>query len=63
LWLSNHIPSQRQARIRFCEVATENLSRAALAAVERFQPDLILLDVMMPSLDGGNLASQQPELP
>ena len=39
------------------EVATENASRAALAAAERFQPNLILLDVMMPGLDGGNLAS------
>jgi CheY-like chemotaxis protein len=40
------------------EVATENVSRAALAAAEHFQPDLMLLDVMMPELDGGNLASQ-----
>lgn len=39
------------------QVATENVSRTALAAAERFQPDLILLDVMMPELDGGNLAS------
>ena len=30
------------------EVATEDVSKAALAAVEEFQPDLILLDVMMP---------------
>ncbi len=40
------------------EVATENVSRAAVAAAERFEPDLMLLDVMMPGLDGGNLASQ-----
>jgi len=39
------------------EVATENVSTAGLATAERFRPDLILLDVMMPGLDGGNLAS------
>jgi two-component system, OmpR family, response regulator len=38
------------------EVATENVSRSALAAAEQFRPHLILLDVMMPGLDGGNLA-------
>jgi len=40
------------------EVATENISKAPLAAAEEFQPDLLLLDVVMPGLDGGNLASQ-----
>ena len=40
------------------EVATENASRAALATAEAFQPALILLDVMMPELDGGHLANQ-----
>ncbi len=40
------------------EVETENVSKVALAAAERFRPDLILLDVMMPDLDGGNLACQ-----
>ncbi len=39
------------------EVATENVSQAALATAERFRPDLMLLDVMMPGLDGGHLAS------
>ena len=40
------------------EVATANVSKAALAEAEAFQPDLILLDVIMPDSDGGNLASQ-----
>ena len=40
------------------EVATENVSKAALATAEEFRPDLILLDVMMPDLDGGDLAGK-----
>jgi CheY-like chemotaxis protein len=40
------------------EVATENIAKAALAAAVKFRPDLILLDVMMPDMDGGDVASQ-----
>ena len=39
------------------EVREENDANAALATAEAFQPHLILLDVMMPDLDGGKLAS------
>jgi len=38
-------------------VREENDPQAALAAAEQFQPHLILLDVMMPGLDGGDLAA------
>lgn len=44
-------------------VRTENDATLALAAAEEFQPDLILLDVMMPDLDGGQLASRFQEHP
>jgi len=38
-------------------VRAENQAADALAAAEEFHPDLILLDVMMPGVDGGQLAS------
>jgi CheY-like chemotaxis protein len=39
-------------------VREENDSKAALSAAEEFEPDLILLDVMMPAVDGGELAAR-----
>jgi CheY-like chemotaxis protein len=38
-------------------VREENDSRTAVSAAEEFQPNLILLDVMMPGMDGGELAA------
>jgi len=40
------------------EVRTENDALKAVAAAEEFKPHLILLDVMMPGMDGGELASR-----
>ena len=38
-------------------VREENDPKAALSAAEEFQPQLVLLDVLMPEMDGGELAA------
>ncbi len=40
------------------EVRTENQGSRALAAAREFRPDLILCDVIMPDLEGSDVASQ-----
>src|SRR6478736_5326827 len=40
------------------EVRGENDAERAVAAAEEFKPHLILLDVMMPGVDGGELANR-----
>jgi CheY-like chemotaxis protein len=40
------------------EVREENHAIKALAAAKAFKPDLVLLDVMMPDLDGGDVLAQ-----
>jgi CheY-like chemotaxis protein len=39
-------------------VQVENHAQAALQSGKQFQPDLVLMDVMMPGVDGGTLASE-----
>jgi CheY-like chemotaxis protein len=39
-------------------VREENDATAAVSSAEEFQPHLILLDVMMPGIDGGELAAR-----
>ena len=41
----------------FYTVREENLGARAIEAAREFRPDLILLDVMMPDLDGGDIAA------
>ena len=45
------------------EVREENASVQALAAAREFRPDLILMDVMMPELTGGDVAASLREDP
>ena len=40
------------------EVTEENRGEMALETARRFKPDLILLDVMMPDMDGGEVAAE-----
>ena len=40
------------------EVCAENDSRGAIATARRFRPDIVLLDVVMPELDGGEVHTQ-----
>ena len=43
------------------EVQTETRAREAIATALRFKPDFILLDVMMPDGDGGQVAAKMQE--
>lgn len=40
------------------EVRVENWPEDALGAARQFRPDLVLLDIIMPRLPGGNVAAQ-----
>ena len=40
------------------EVREENKATYALATAREFKPDVILLDVIMPAMDGGDVAAQ-----
>src|SRR5574341_977452 len=44
-------------------VREENLGSNAHLAAREFKPDLILLDIMMPDIDGGDVAAQLQEDP
>ena len=42
----------RTLELEGCEVATATDGNSALALIEKRSPDLVLLDIMMPELDG-----------
>ena len=43
------------------EVRVENWAEDALAAAREFKPDLVLLDIIMPRMPGGNVAAAMKE--
>src|SRR5436305_13844834 len=45
------------------EVRVENWAEDALNAAREFKPDLVLLDLIMPRMPGGNVAAQITEDP
>jgi len=45
------------------EVQIQNNSLKALSAAQEFLPDVILLDIVMPGMDGGDVAAQFQEDP
>lgn len=45
------------------EVRVENESPGAVQAAREFQPDVVLLDVVMPDMDGGDVAAKFQEDP
>jgi CheY-like chemotaxis protein len=45
------------------EVCVENRGKAALASAQKFKPDFIFLDIILPDMDGGDVASQLKDDP
>lgn len=60
--ITRFLKKQLEATERF-EVRAENSGHAAIRAAREFKPDVVLLDVMMPDLDGGEVKSRLLQLP
>jgi len=54
----NHVLKLNLEETGAYEVRTRNKGTKALAAAREFKPDLILLDIRMPDISGGEVASQ-----
>jgi two-component system, OmpR family, response regulator len=63
-FITRELKAQLEHTGRF-EVRAENSAAAALQALRTFHPDMAILDVMMPDMDGGELKYRlrcRPEL-
>jgi DNA-binding response OmpR family regulator len=63
LIVDDEVPFTRMVKLNLektgaFEVRAENRAASAIAAAREFKPDLIILDVIMPSLDGGDVQAQ-----
>ena len=60
--ITRGLKRQLEATGRF-EVQTENSGVAALKTARQFAPHVVLLDLMMPDLDGGQVKAQLTQMP
>ena len=68
LVVDDEVPITRQLKLQLektgkYEVHAENSGQEAITAARQFKPDLALLDVMMPDMDGGDVKLGLHEIP
>lgn len=68
LIVDDNIPLSRMLKLQLDElggftVRVENQSTSAMKVAYQFRPDIVILDLMMPELDGGQLAGMMRQDP